>query len=50
MLPSAYTFESSDAGTRVVTGLVPRAKGNQTLTITDSLMPPLSTTANILIT
>jgi hypothetical protein len=49
-LPGAYTFKSSDAGIHVFTGLVLRAKGKQTLTIMDALVPTLDTTASIQVT
>ena len=35
-LPSNYTFKASDKGMHTFTGLVPRTKGNQKITITDT--------------
>ena len=36
-LPANYTFKATDKGVHTFTGLVLRKKGNQTITITDTL-------------
>src|SRR5262249_51875403 len=36
-LPPSYTFTATDQGMHTFTGLIPRKKGKQTITITDTL-------------
>ena len=41
-LPANYTFTTADKGVHTFTGLVLRKKGNQTVTITDTLNSSLT--------
>jgi len=41
-LPANYTFTAADKGVHTFTGLVLRKKGNQTITITDTLNSSLT--------